>query len=93
LTLVALCYILTLEIVYTKKALRDLRGITQVAAGLIAKKLRQYAGNPAHLVNQVTRLKGSGDLRLRVGDYRVIFTEDGVVLTVLKIGHRREIYD
>ena len=29
----------------------------------------------------------------RVGDYRVIFTEDGTILDVLAIGHRREIYE
>jgi mRNA-degrading endonuclease RelE of RelBE toxin-antitoxin system len=27
-----------------------------------------------------------------VGDYRVIFTEQGVVLAIIRIGHRREVY-
>ncbi|MFT4091879.1 MAG: type II toxin-antitoxin system RelE/ParE family toxin [Asticcacaulis sp.] len=31
-------------------------------------------------------------LRLRVGDYRVLFTEDLQVLDIFYIGHRREIY-
>lgn len=44
------------------------------------------------LANQVKRLKGDPFLRLRVGDYRVIFTEEGIVLTVLRVGHRRKIY-
>lgn len=48
---------------------------------------------PAALAGQVRRLQGwSGALRLRVGDYRVIFTADGIVLQVLKVAHRRDVY-
>ena len=40
------------------------------------------------------RLAGSNRFRLRVGDYRVIYTFDAVgnVIHLLAIGHRREIY-
>jgi mRNA-degrading endonuclease RelE of RelBE toxin-antitoxin system len=31
-------------------------------------------------------------LRLRVADYRVIFTDDGVILEIIKIGVRGSIY-
>jgi mRNA-degrading endonuclease RelE of RelBE toxin-antitoxin system len=31
-------------------------------------------------------------LRLRVGDYRIIFTETLEVLQIENIGHRKEIY-
>ena len=48
--------------------------------------------NPATLGNQVKKLKGSRYLRLRVGDYRVVFTEDGIVMEIIHIGHRREVY-
>ncbi|MBA3249984.1 MAG: type II toxin-antitoxin system RelE/ParE family toxin [Geodermatophilaceae bacterium] len=43
----------------------------------------------------VVMLRGRhGDLRLRVGDYRVIYTVDDAILLVLVIdlGHRRDIY-
>ena len=30
--------------------------------------------------------------RLRVGDYRVIFTIDATTITLLSIGHRKDIY-
>ena len=37
---------------------------------------------------------GDGVLRIRVGDYRILYTVDDKVLTVLvvTIGHRREVY-
>jgi len=40
------------------------------------------------------RLTGSNRFRLRVGDYRVIYTFDAVsnVIHLLALGHRREIY-
>ena len=40
------------------------------------------------------RLTGSNRFRLRVGDYRVIYTFDTArnVIHLLAIGHRREIY-
>ena len=40
------------------------------------------------------RLTGSNRFRLRVGDYRVIYTFDLTqgVIHLLAVGHRREIY-
>lgn len=35
----------------------------------------------------------SGARRLRVGDYRVVFVIRGDSVLILKIGHRREVYD
>jgi len=51
---------------------------------------------------EVYALTGHGDvkkmtnrpvLRLRVGDYRVIFNESLEILDIINIGHRREIYE
>jgi len=41
----------------------------------------------------VRALTGGG-YRLRVGDWRVVFTLDGTVLrvTVVRVAHRREVY-
>ncbi len=40
-------------------------------------------------------LKGRPGLRVRVGDYRVIYTvrDDVLLVVVVTLGHRREIYD
>jgi mRNA interferase RelE/StbE len=78
---------------YTETALKNLGKLGGVAAQKVMAKMEIYAENPLALANQVKKLKGSPYLRLRVGDYRVIFTEAGVVITVIKVGHRRDIYD
>lgn len=45
---------------------------------------------------QGKRLKGklSGDYSLRVGDYRIIYTvyKKTLIVTIIDLGHRREIY-
>ncbi len=82
-----------MKVIYTSTALKQLSGIARKQAQQILTKVDQYAADPASLANQVKKLKGENTLRLRVGAYRVIFTEDGVVLMVLKIGHRSNIYN
>lgn len=39
------------------------------------------------------RLSGRDGTRLRIGDWRVIFYEEGNTVVVVAIGHRSEIYD
>ncbi|GAB3614475.1 type II toxin-antitoxin system RelE family toxin [Humibacter ginsengisoli] len=40
-------------------------------------------------------LKGRPGLRVRVGDYRIIYTvdDDILIVTVITLGHRREVYE
>ena len=40
-------------------------------------------------------LQGRDGLRVRVGDYRILYTVDNEVLTVVvvRLGHRRDVYD
>jgi mRNA interferase RelE/StbE len=56
----------------------------------IDAKLTSYANEGS---GDVRRLKGTQGCRLRIGDWRVIFIEDARSITVVAVGHRREIYD
>ncbi len=80
------------EIAYTKDALKTLRGMPKNRSRLIVGKINQLAEEPAALANQVTKLQGRDGYRLRVGDWRVIFTDDGAMLSILAIGPRGDIY-
>jgi mRNA interferase RelE/StbE len=82
-----------MEIRYTKTALKALARMPTAAARLIRSKIEQYAEAPASLANNVKKLQGRDGYRLRVGDWRVIFDQDGVVLDVLQIGPRGSIYE
>jgi mRNA interferase RelE/StbE len=82
-----------MQIAYTRTAIKDLSRIPADRAQLIRAKISQYAAAPASLANMVSRLQGRPGYRLRVGDYRVIFDQDGRVLTVLRVGHRGNVYE
>ena len=57
-------------------------------------KLDELAVNP-YPPDSLKLVGGDGQRRVRVGDYRIIYSVDdqGLIVTVLKLGHRREIYD
>ena len=79
-------------VTYTRAALKTLRKMPADVAQRITGKIEQYAADPASQANNVTGLKGREGIRLRVGDWRVIMNDDGVVLAVLDIGPRGSIY-
>jgi mRNA interferase RelE/StbE len=58
----------------------------------IRSKIRQYAADPVSMSNNVKKLQGEQAYRLRVGDWRVIFDENDVVVSVIRIGPRGDVY-
>lgn len=81
-------------ITYTKDAAKALRRMPANTARTIQAKIAQYAADPASLANNVKALKGEeGVYRLRVGDWRVLFTEAGEILAILKIAPRGDVYE
>lgn len=78
------------------KAVEDLKGIDFPFQRIIKEKLLILAENPDVLKNNITRLSGADEeyYRLRVGNYRIIFEkkERELLILVVRIGHRREVY-
>jgi mRNA interferase RelE/StbE len=79
-------------ITYTRAAIKALRRMPANVSERIVSKIEEYATDPALQANNVKALKGREGIRLRVGDWRVIM-HDGMVLAVLEIGPRGNIYD
>lgn len=76
--------------IWTERAKAQLRQIDREQALQILHALTDYASNGK---GQIKKLKGSGDLRLRVGDYRLRFEvveED--TYRILRVRHRKEAY-
>jgi mRNA interferase RelE/StbE len=82
------------SISYTADAVRTLSRMDRVVARRIRTKIAALAQSPLSPNNNVKKLSGIEGYRLRVGDWRVIFTLRQEILTVvvIRIGHRREIY-
>ena len=71
------------------KALRRHRADAERILG----KINAYAADPASQANNVKVLQGFGELRQRVGDYRIIFTEREREIIVSRIGPRGSVYE
>lgn len=77
----------------TPAAERYLRGLDRPVLRRIDAKIRALAEDPRP--NGVEKLTGDdGIFRVRVGDYRILYTiEDAeLVILVVRIRHRREVY-
>lgn len=81
------------EVVYSKHAIRTLNRMPANEARRIRSKVLQYAEDPASLANNVKKLRDSRYRRLRIGDWRVIFGEDGTVVDVIRVAARGEAYE
>ena len=86
-------YSTMLKIEIERAALKSLMRLPANIGDLIENKIEQLANDPDSLKNNVTRLVGTREARLRVGDWRVIFRIDGDMLLVVKIAPRGGAYD
>lgn len=79
---------------YTRGALKTLKAMPRNVADTVRAKLAALAADPFAPNNNATRLQGRDDYRLRVGDWRVIYSVHEQVLTidVLKISPRGGAY-
>ena len=78
---------------FKESALRTLEGLDRPIRLRIARRIVALADEPRPA--DVTVLKGGdGDLRIRVGDYRIVYRVDGkkLIILVIRIGHRNEVY-
>ena len=81
------------KIEFLKTAEKEFYKLPKEIQKRIAKKLESLKINP--YPSTVKALKdGQGRLRFRVGDYRIIYRveTDVLVILVIKVGHRKNIY-
>jgi mRNA interferase RelE/StbE len=74
-------------------AVRALRKLDPAVRPRIQGAIALLAHNPRPAAAR--QLRGRAGYRVRVGDYRIIYTiaDDVLVIVVVTLGHRREVYD
>ena len=77
-------------ITFRPSATRQWLKLSQEVRHRVNARLERFATTGE---GDVKRLKGRAGSRLRIGDWRVIFYEEGGTIVVAAVGHRREIYD
>ena len=82
------------RILFTRSADKTLRGMPRELAQRIRERLDLIAQDPYANNTSVTKLQNRPGFRLRVGDWRVIYElgHDNLIILVLKIGARGEVY-
>ena len=81
------------QIEFTKKAAKEFRSLPEQEKKRLQKAINLLIIDP----NPRGSIKLSGEdnlYRIRVGNYRVVYTifEEKVLILIVKIGHRREVY-
>ena len=79
------------KIEWKENAIREISKLEKNIALKIYRKVDSLIADIKS--SDVKRLKGQNMFRLRVGDYWVLFEIKGELITVLKVGHRKNIYD
>ncbi len=80
------------NLVVKKSAERELRALPKHDLRRVTKHLQGLSHNPRP--HGCEKLSGHDQYRIRQGDYRIAYVIDDTarVVTLVKIGHRREVY-
>jgi len=80
------------KITIKKSAAKELQDIPKKDLRKIVKRIQSLALNPRPTGSQ--KLSARQQYRIRQGDYRIVYSIDDkeLLVDIVKIGHRREIY-
>ena len=80
------------QVLIRSSAEKEMDALPRAAHARVSAKISNLAENPRPA--GCKKMKGTDGYRIRVGDYRVIYTVDDkiVLVTVVGVGHRREVY-
>ena len=79
------------KVIWDEKVYDALNKLEPIISRRIINKVKELSENPYS--KDIKKLKGMDGFRLRVGDYRVIFEIEKNIIYILKVGHRRNIYE
>jgi mRNA interferase RelE/StbE len=82
------------NIEWKRSAVKELRSLPKDAIERILKAVEQLSANPYPA--GVRKLVGSEHTyRIRLGDYRVIYTitASSLIVEIIRVGHRKDVYD
>jgi mRNA interferase RelE/StbE len=80
------------KITFKKSVSKDLRSIPQKDVQRILEAIKKLSENPRP--PQSKKLSGQEKYRLRQGNYRILYSieDDKLIVQVVKVGNRRDVY-
>lgn len=83
------------EVVFKKSAVKELQALPQRIQRKILDAVQLLSLNPYTELLPIKKMKGADSLyRVRIQDYRVVYVIENQIIrvTIIKIGHRKEVY-
>lgn len=83
------------RIEFNKRVKKDFRSINPQDVQRIKTAIAQLSENPRPVGFKKLKGRNNDYYRIRVGNYRVIYTieDDVLLIVIIRVGHRKEIYD
>lgn len=80
------------KLVFKKSVAKDLRSIPSKDVARILQRMEELQDNPRLVGSE--KLSGQERYRVRQGVYRIIYevVDEFLIVTVVKIGHRKHVY-
>lgn len=80
------------KLAFKRSVAKDLRAIPNKDVARLLERIETLKDNPRP--SGCEKLSGEEKYRLRQGTYRIVYQieDDALVVVVVKIGHRREVY-
>lgn len=75
------------QIIYSKDAVKFLKRQDKQTQKRLIDAIEKLPS-----IGDVKKLKGTDGYRLRVGPYRVLFDVNGIIISIIDIGNRGQIY-
>lgn len=83
------------SVTYTTDAIKTLGRMDPSVAKRVRSKILALSRDPRAPNNNIKKLVGVEGWRLRVGNWRVVYTlkERQLTVVVIRVGHRSEVYE
>ena len=80
------------RILFKQSVAKDLRSIPKKDVQRILQRIEDLADEPRPV--GVEKLSGDEKYRIRQGNYRILYAidDDVITVTIVKVGHRRDVY-
>jgi len=80
------------KILWAESAIKDLEKIDKLIARRILRRIAWLAGNLEKVAAEPLAGEFKGTFKLRIGDWRVVYSVENDSIIIQFVGHRKEIY-
>ena len=81
-----------LSIEWTESAIEDLKKLDKPISRRVLTRITWFSSNFERVIPEPLTGEFKGTFKLRIGDWRVVYTVEGKTILIQFIGHRRDIY-